>query len=252
MGNVFSYLVSPKQKIWFSLKQVHKLTKEIYHFEFESPSKLQFKAGQYLEWTLPHAQPDQRGNRRYFTVASSPTESEVALGVRILPETASSFKKGMLALKPGDEMVGTQVSGNFILPSDAHEKLVLIAGGIGITPFRSMIKYLHDTKQKGDITLIYVCHDPAEFVYQDVFAAARTSVGLKTIYVLSRAENAPPKWQGLVGHLTSEMIVQTVSDYQDRTYYLSGPDGMVRACQAVLTSMNISRNKVKTDYFSGY
>ena len=145
VGNIFSYAVSPKNKFILELKEKIPIVADVYDFIFKSDKKFKFKPGQYMEWTLGHGHQDARGMRRYFTIASSPTEDNVRMGVKFYPNS-SSFKKSLLFLNPGDKIVASQLAGDFVLPKDKNKKLVFIAGGIGITPFRSMIKYLLDTK----------------------------------------------------------------------------------------------------------
>ena len=152
LGNFYSYIISPKQKLILKLKDRIKVSENTYDFIFESAKKLNFRPGQYLEWTLGHDKTDSRGNRRYFTIASSPTEQDIRMGIRFYPE-GSSFKKELISLKRGDIVVASQLAGEFVLPKNKKKKLVFIAGGIGITPFRSMIKYLIDKKEKRDIVL---------------------------------------------------------------------------------------------------
>jgi hypothetical protein len=149
LGNVFSYLVSPKAGYRLKLDAVTQLAPDIYEFRFVGAAGLRFRPGQYLEWTLGHSRPDTRGNRRYFTIASSVDEPEVRLGVKFYP-AASSFKRALLAMKPGSEIAASHLAGEFVLPTDKREKLVFMAGGIGITPFRSMIKHLLDRNEASD------------------------------------------------------------------------------------------------------
>ena len=103
IGNIFSYIVSPKYKLMLSLKEKIKIASDIYEFIFNLDKKINFLPGQYLEWTLGFKNPDSRGNRRYFTIASSPTENFLRIGVKIYPN-ASSFKKNLISFKTGDKI----------------------------------------------------------------------------------------------------------------------------------------------------
>ncbi|MGH7239519.1 MAG: RnfABCDGE type electron transport complex subunit D, partial [Candidatus Saccharimonadales bacterium] len=140
VGNAASYVVSPKEKLILRLKQKSPAARSIHSFVFTASQKFTFEPGQYMEWTLGHEKSDQRGIRRYFTVASSPTEQDVIIGVKFY-EHASSYKKTLDALKPGDTIVAAQPAGDFVLPRSRSQKLAFLAGGIGVTPFRSMAKY---------------------------------------------------------------------------------------------------------------
>jgi len=251
IGNIFSYLVSSKQRLRLRLQKKEQLTPEMYNFSFTPDEQLVFKPGQYLEWTLPHQGSDSRGNRRYFTIASSPTETEISLGVKIVPDQSSSFKKALLELTPGQEVLATQLAGDFTLPAASNQKLAFIAGGIGITPFRSMVKYLIDTKQQRDIVLFYVSSTNDGFAYKEVFDQAK-KVGLKTVYVITQAKNIPKNWTGQSGYISAEMIHRELSDYAERTFYLSGPNAMVSAYKDLLRKLNIGHAEIVTDYFPGF
>jgi glycine betaine catabolism B len=227
-----------------------KLTPQIYHFSFSSSQKLDFKPGQYLEWTVPHKRPDLRGNRRYFTIASSPTEKDIQLGVRF-EQKGSSFKKALLDLDDQRKIVASQLTGDFTLPNDKKKKLVFIAGGIGVTPFRSIAKYLIDKNEKRDIVLFFACSSPTEFIYQEIFDKAK-NIGLRTNYVITKKENAPKNWQGIVGYLSPETVREKLPDYKERDYYLSGPISMVEAYKSLLSKLGIPKHRIHTDYFPGF
>ena len=249
-GNVFSYLVSPKQKLILTLKEKIQVGLDQIDFVFKSPQRLAFTPGQYMEWTLQHKDTDSRGNRRYFTLASSPTEDTVRLGIKFYPN-GSSYKKALGSFADHETLAAGSLSGDFTMPKDKTKKLAFIAGGIGITPFRSMIKYLLDTKEKRDIVLLYSNKVVSEIMYQDVFAAA-LSVGVKTVYTLTDTKQIPHNWAGETGRISTSLIEKEVPDYLQRTFYLSGPHNMVVAFEQVLQEMGIHRSRIKKDFFPGF
>lgn len=251
IGNVFSYMVSPKYKLMSTIQQKIKIAPDMLDFLFSQQKKLAFLPGQYMEWTLPHKNPDSRGNRRYFTIASSPTEDTLRLGVKFYPN-GSSYKKSMATIDATTQLVGAQLSGDFILPKNTNQKLVFIAGGIGITPFRSMIKYLIDTKQKRPITLFYANKTVDEIVYVDVFNQAQEELGIHTIYTLTDQAKLPANWRGRVGRIDANMVTQEVPDFMKRTFYLSGPHKMVTAYKETLRSMGVPNKQIKIDFFPGF
>ena len=251
IGNIFSYIVSCKQKLTLSLIEQKELAPSIYEFSFQPNEKFYYSPGQYLEWTLAHKKSDTRGVRRYFTIASSPTENEMKLTIKAM-ENGSSFKKHLLAMKKGDLMYAASLGGEFTLPKDNHQKLVFIAGGIGLTPFRSMIKYLIDKKQKMDIVFFYVCSNESEFVYKDLFAEAEKCIGIKIIYVVTNTKNAQHNWKGKTGYIDKEMLTSEVPDYMERMFYISGPDAMVQSYKRLLREVNIKGGRIITDYFPGF
>ena len=203
-----------------------------------------------MEFTLAHAHSDSRGNRRYFTLASSPTENLVHLGVRFYDQ-GSSFKQAMSSMDGEIPIVGAQLAGDFTLPPDPKQKLVFIAGGIGITPFRSMLKYLLDMQDRRDIILFYANKTADEIVYQDILNTAQARLGMKTFYTLTDTTVIPRNWPGYVGRISEQMLREAMPDYQERTYYLSGPPNMVNAYEQVLKSMGVKYGQIKKDFFPG-
>lgn len=250
-GNLFSYAVSPKDKLLLTLKEKIQLAPDIYDFMFSINKKLRYLPGQYMEWTLPHESIDIRGNRRYFTLASSPTEDTIRIGLKFY-NPASSFKKSMLALSYDEPIVASQLAGDFTLPKDPNKKLVFIAGGIGITPFRSIIKYLLDRHETRIITLIYANKTAEEVVYRDIFDKAERELGLKAIYSLSDTNKIPLGWQGIKGKVTGEILASQIPDYLQRFFYLSGPRAMVLDFEGTLADLGVSRSRIITDYFPGF
>ncbi len=220
IGNIFSYLVSPKQLLMLKLKEKKEIAENIWEFVFSSPEKLKFKAGQYAEWTLPLEAADSRGNRRYFTIASAPDEENIHLGIRVNKD-GSSYKKALLAMNIGDSIAISQISGDFTLPEDKTKKLAFIAGGIGVTPFRSMIK----SDPTRDVVLFYLAVNPKAFAYKDIFE------NTKTIY-------------------SDKLDPEVLKEYKDRMFYISGPNGMVDMYKKTLTDMGVK--DIITDYFPGY
>ena len=194
IGNIFSYIVSPKYKLMLSLREKIKIAPDIYEFVFNLEKKIIFLPGQYLEWTLNLKNPDSRGNRRYFTIASSPTEENLKIGVKFYPDS-SSFKKKLISVTENDKVFAGQLSGDFIIPKNNNQKLVFIAGGIGITPFRSMVKYLLDNKIKMPIVIFYSNKSKEEIVYKEIFDDTQEKLGIKTIYTLTDLDNIPKNWK---------------------------------------------------------
>lgn len=246
IGNIFGYIISPKQKLILTLKKVIHSAPDIYDFIFNSDQKLKFKAGQYLEWTIDGEGADSRGNRRYFTIASSPTEDVIALAVRF-PEQPSTFKQRLLNLKVGDTILAGQLAGDFVLPEDTTKKIVLIAGGIGITPYYSMIKNTIDTGEKRDIVLLYSNKKSIDAIYKFLWDEAKEKIGLKTIYAVT--DSADPAY---TGRLSKEMIQKEIPDYLERYFYLSGPNNLVTSFDETLRSLGIKRSRIKKDYFPGF
>jgi ferredoxin-NADP reductase len=251
VGNIFSYAVSPKGRRVLTLKEKTAVSTDIYHFAFTPDKPFSFRPGQYLEWTLEHDGVDGRGNRRYFTIASSPTEDTTQLGIKFY-EPSSSFKTKLLAMQPGETIVAGGLAGEFTLPNDPAQKLVFIAGGIGITPFRSMVKDLVDRQEKRDIVLLYSNRNAAEIAYRDVFDDAAHVLGMRTIYTITDPNE---KFSGVVSYksrITADIIKKEVPDYQERMFYISGTHEMTSAFKETLREMGVPDARVRTDFFPGF
>lgn len=251
IGNIYSYLVSPKYKIVTSVQKMTQIGKNITEFAFFPGVNMDFLPGQYMEWTLKHRNPDSRGNRRFFTIASSPTEIALLLGVKF-SQNGSSFKNALSHIDQKTPIVASQLSGDFVLPKDTNQKLVFLAGGIGVTPYRSMIKYLIDIKQKRPISLIYTARAKEDFVYQDIFNQAIKELGIKVVYVITDQANDYINQNFKTGRIDQDMIVREVPDYKDSLFYLSGPREMVKSFEKILKVLRIPNKQIRKDYFIGY
>ncbi|TMJ38349.1 MAG: hypothetical protein E6G87_06600 [Alphaproteobacteria bacterium] len=246
-GNLFAYAVSPKGRFVLTLERIEQSAADSYDFIFRSPRKLAFQAGQYLEWTLGLDRPDNRGNRRYFTVASAPTEDSVRLGVKFYTRS-SAFKQALGMMKPGSTIHASQLAGDFTLPADPETKIAFLAGGIGITPFRSMLQYLIDSHESRPIVVLYGVETPDDVAYRDVLAAAQRELGIRTVLAVARgaARGQYP------GYIDARLVGLAIPDYLERTFYISGPQAMVKALREKLLAMGVRRSKIKVDYFPGF
>lgn len=237
IGNLFTALFVPSMGGMLRLKSITQLATDIYDIAFEQPKRsIIFAAGQYMEWTLPHPHTDNRGNRRIFSITSSPTEQDIHIAFRHYPKS-SSFKSALLAMRLGASLRAAHVAGDFVLPENTSQPLLFIAGGIGITPFRSMIKYLIDTKQRVNVILLYVANKQADFVYRDVLQQA-TTIGVTTYYTIGRPDR--------------DTLRSAAPDIAERVVYLSGPDAFVSSCSILLKDIHVHERHIKTDHFSGY
>ncbi|HWA19645.1 MAG TPA: RnfABCDGE type electron transport complex subunit D [Devosia sp.] len=248
VGNAFAWLASPKGRYLLTLQRIEHAANGAYDFVFRPDRPIAFRPGQYLEWTLGVPHTDNRGNRRSFTIASAPTEDDVRLGVKFYPR-ASAFKRSLAQMQPGDTILASQLAGSFVLPRDPRTKLAFIAGGIGITPFRSMLRYLSDTGETRDIVMLYGNAELDDIAYRDVLNEAERSLGLRTVHVVERGDLSIP---GLVpGLIDAELIALEVPDFMERVFYLSGPHAMVSAVSHALRSMGVPRRRIRTDFFPG-
>jgi ferredoxin-NADP reductase len=248
IGNIFAFIVSPKLRVRMELAEVKKISDRVFHYEFVPDHSFRYRPGQYMEWTLPNVSYDSRGNRRTLTIASSPTEDRVQLGIKYY-DPASMYKAAFAKLQPGDVIYASQLAGDFTLGSNLQRKLVFIAGGIGITPFRSMLKYITDTKTSSDIVLVYAVSDPAEFAYVSELNAA-IAYGVRVLPIVTNPDKSVSG--AYSGKISAELLTQKIPDFAERIFYISGPNAMVDASKTTLQGLGIPVGNIKTDHFSGY
>jgi len=248
-GNVFAWAVSPKGRHKLTLLRIEKIASGCYDFVFKPDRELAFRPGQYLDWTLAVRGPDDRGNRRPFTIASGPAEDGVRLGVKFYP-ASSAFKRSLATMKPGDVIYGSHLAGTFTLPRDPKKKLAFIAGGIGVTPFRSMVSDLLARGDRRSVVMLYGVNAAKEVAYGSLLDRAERELGLRTVYAVAngdvRGSNVHP------GFIDDVLIKREIPDFKERIFYLSGPQVMVSRFQDVLKELGVARSRIKVDFFPGF
>lgn len=232
IGNVYTFVFDRHEKMKTKLIRRKHLGSNLLEWTVRTPRKMRFKAGQYMEWTLPAVALDQRGNRRTFTVVSHDDGKTLSFATR-MPEGASAYKKHLDGMKIGDDLLVGNVAGSFVLPKDPSIEIVGIAGGVGITPFVAMAHEIAKMKTHRRFTLYYCAATSEEVVYQDIFKRAEP-YGLK-----------------LIKHIGSDPLDhEKLMRMHDATFYIAGPPGMVKFYKKMCQKISIRH--IKTDYFSGY
>lgn len=251
IGNIFAFVVSSKAKLFPVLIKKRLIAKDTAEFVYSPDKPIKYKPGQYMEFTLPHSKTDSRGSRRYFTLASSPTEPDLSIGVRFYEE-GSSYKEMLADSERGDSIVAAQLGGDFTLPRDKRRKLVFVAGGIGITPFRSMLKYLIDTRDTRDIVLFYAVSEFDFIAYREVLDQAATSLGVRIYYVIASKRQSGNIKNVINGRLDTKVMSRLVPDLVERMVYVSGPPSLIEDMRGSLEKIGLSHANIKVDFFSGY
>lgn len=213
-------------------------------FCFKPEEPVYYTAGQFAEWTLKHAKPDSRGIKRWFTISSSPTEELVTITTKFA-DKPSSFKTALRNMKPGDEITMSEPMGDFVLPKLIQTPLIFVAGGIGITPFHSILSWLTATKETRPIKLIYGVNNEDEIVFQETFDKA----GFTPSIIVKEAS---PAWGGERGALSAEMITGLAQPNEDALIYVSGPEPMVEKLEADLKSVGLKSSQFVGDFFPNY
>lgn len=240
-GNLVAFFLGPRGRHTLVLKEKRLIAQDTWAFAFAAPRGLAYRAGQYFEMTLPLDRSDSRGNRRYLSFASSPTEDEVLVAARF-PEKASAFKQKWLALEAGESVQVAEVSGDFVLPRRRDTKLAFLTGGIGVTPVRSLTKSLVDSNESRDLVIIDSHSLEEHRVFGDVFDEARQILGAKVFPVVSRQS----------GSVDAGFLERNVPDVRHRTWYVSGSPGFVVHVEKALRSLRVPRWRIRTDFFPGY
>ena len=157
-----------------------------------------------------------------------------------------------MAMQRGDTMVASQLAGDFTLPQDKKKKLVFIAGGIGITPFRSMIQHMLDKKEKRNVVVLYSNKTIADVAYVGLLDRAERELGIETLPVFSNQTEEMKASGEFPTGIDQHLIMSSIPDYEDRIYYLSGPPGMVNSFSDMLAELGIPKNQIKKDFFPGF
>ncbi len=148
--------------------------------------------------------------------------------------------------------MASQQAGDFVLHKNKEHGLVFIAGGIGVTPFRSMIQFLLDTRQKRDITIIYSNKTVADVAYKDIFDRAERELGIRTVYVITGKDQKNLPMPYMQGKIDGLFISNEISGFENKIYYISGPRAMVVAYRETLKSIGVKRKNIKVDFFPGF
>lgn len=224
-------------------------TEDIAHniksFWFKPERPVRYTAGQFTEIYLPHDHPDDRGIRRWFTVSSSPTDAMVSITTKHASHRSSTFKEELWKLKPGTPLKLADPMGDFVLPKDKTIPIVFVAGGMGITPMHSMVKYLLDAGENRDIHLIYAVTEEDELAFVPLFK----EYGLKFTPIV---KTPLEKWSGETGSLSVDQILKFAPDDSRYRLYLSGPELMVENFFKELKAKGFREDRLVTDYFPGY
>ena len=227
-----------------TLHHISEESPQIYTFYFEPQSDIDYIAGQFIELTVPHETPDDRGIKRWFTLSSSPTDDHLSITTRITPDS-SSFKRALVSMTKGSEVHISEPMGDFVLPQDVHTPLVFIAAGIGVTPYHSMFRWLHAVNQHRDIRFIYAVDNEDDIVFQDTFDEA-------DIHATVVVANPSDAWGGERGWLSADHILK-LSEADDRSLiYLAGPEPFVETLAKDLKALKVPASRIVVDFFQGY
>jgi len=248
IGNLIAFAFGQRRGIRLTYLGKQQLGATTWELAFQPSRPVRFLPGQYMELTIPHRRADFRGSRRYFSISSAPTDDGPITFAISVPSKSSSFKQALLDLAPGQIVNGTGVGGDFALPKDAREPLLLVAGGIGITPFASQLAHATERGDKRDVVVVYATSTPGPLPYRELLENSGARV---VLFGPEAPDTLPLGWSyGGSGRVTGERLVGAVPDAAQRRAFVSGPPALVNDLRHALRSQGAKR--VHADSFSGY
>jgi ferredoxin-NADP reductase len=207
-----------------------------------------YRPGAYFWVELPHrGHDDEKGLRRHISLATSPTERGVVGLATRLRDTA--FKKTLAELEVGDEVQVEEPKGSFLLPEDTRTDYVFVAGGIGITVFRSMLRFIADEGLPYRVTLVYSNRDRESAAFLDELEELERRIdGLRVVLTMTD----DPAWEGETRHVDASVIGELVGGLEGKVFLVAGPPEMAQAVADSLTGAGLPEERVLADKFSGY
>ena len=233
------------------LTQRREVAERTVAFYFERPADFTFKAGQFIDlMLLDPPETDSEGNTRAFTIASAPTENYLMVVTR-LRDTA--FKR-VLRSMPLETTINIEGPfGNLTLPETATRPLVLLAGGIGITPFRSMLVEAAEQHIPHRLILFYSNRRPEDAPFlKELQDLQRKNVHYTFVGTMTRPDKSNELWSGETGYLDHELLNRHLTEIESPIYYVVGPPAMVSGLRTMLATAGVRKADIRTEEFAGY
>lgn len=214
-------------------------------------ARLDFAAGQFAFFKLQGVSNDPKSSTRHFSIASSPTENDfILISTRIRD---SPYKQKLASLEKGAKIAAWGPEGDFVLHDDHSKPAVFLSGGIGVTPFRSMLKYTTDRRLPLKITMFDSNRDAGNILYREEFDRwTKENGNLKIVYTVT--DEKEKSWAGETGRINKEMIRKYLSgdEISRAVFYICGSPGMLKAMQQLLQEMQVAKDRIKSEEFTGY
>ena len=233
------------------LKDRKEVAERTIAFRFEKPSGWTFKAGQFIDMTLlDPTETDSEGNTRGFSIASGPHEETLMVATR-MRDTA--FKRVLRDMPIGTAVKIEGPSGDLTLPNNSKQAIVFLAGGIGITPFRSMVVRAVKEKLPHRIFLFYSNRRPEDAPFlEELQILERENPNYKLIASMTEMEKSHRPWNGETGLINQEMLDRHLKSAGRRVYYIAGPPAMVKGLHEMLNKAGVDDDDIRAEEFAGY
>ncbi|MGM1016852.1 MAG: FAD-dependent oxidoreductase [Actinomycetota bacterium] len=247
IGNLLAFAFAIRGSVRLALEKREFVTPTAQELTFRTRGRLRFLPGQYLELDVPHRRPDARGTRREFSIVSAPGDLPI---VRIAYKDGdqkhpSSYKRALAATEPGDVLAVTGTWGDFILPR-GESPVLMVAAGIGVTPFVSQLRQSQHDGTVRDVVLVYVAAEAAELAFREELESTGVPV---VVFTRDEPAGLPAHWTWAEGvRLDAEHLERVVPDLSARHAFISGPPRLIAALAPALQKAR----SLTTDAFAGY
>lgn len=220
-------------------------------FHFEKPPGFEFRPGQSSDLTLVNPpETDAEGNVRTFSIASAPFEDRLMFATR-MRETA--FKRSLKAMPIGTAVKVEPATGSFTLHKISAKPAVLLAGGIGITPFFSLVKQADRERLPHKLYLFYSNRRPEDAPFlESLDNLQKSNPNFHLFATMTEMSHSKRKWDGETGFIDEAMLSRYLNDLRGPIYYIAGPPSMVTQIRKMLFAYNVNKDDIRTDEFAGY
>lgn len=220
-------------------------------FHFEKPAGFDFRAGQAADITLINPpETDAEGNIRTFSIVSAPFEDRLTFATRMRD---SAFKRVLKSTALGTNVRIDGASGSLTLHKNSSKAGVFLAGGIGITPFHSILREAAHDKLPHHLYLFYSNRRPEDAAFLDELEGMqKLNPNVRFVPTMTEMEKSKQKWAGKTGFIDSKMLTGTLPSLQGPIYYIAGPPAMVAAMRQMLISAGADEDDIRTEEFAGY
>ncbi len=214
------------------------------------PTGFTFEPGQAIRLTIPAGAPVGAGEARVLSIASAPHEDDMTVITRV--RDSSSFKQALKGMPDSAELQLSGPLGSFTKDEDQNRPTVFLAGGIGITPFLSMIRDASHSSRLDKTTLFYSNRSPADAaMLQELQGLSASEAGFRLVATMSEVDDASD-WDGETGWIDEQMLLRYLTDLTSPIYYCVGPQAFVSAMNALLAAAGVKKDNIRFEQFSGY
>lgn len=233
-----------------SLKHKHAVAEGTVAFHFEKPTGFEFKPGQAIDLFLPAESAQTEAQSHAFSIVSAPHEPDLVIATRIRD---SQYKRSLNAMEPGSNVEIDGPFGSLTLHKNAARASVLVAGGIGITPFMSMLR--NAASQPSSRTLLLICSNrrPEDTAYlAELEDLQKRMPNFRMLATMTDMAHSSQDWKGSTGKVDGDFVRNAIADLENPIAYVSGPPGLVQAMRAVLADAGIDEEDIRSEEFFGY